>query len=112
MQISNNNNQQSFKMAIKATQAAKDFIQQSLNGRQLRTLNKIVERQKTNPHDIIIDTFTKKGKENVKYLKATAINKDIVSELGNMATIKKAERYVKGFKKLTFEDVFKKMGEL
>lgn len=109
MQISNNYNQPSFKMAVKATDAAKDFFKNNLNGRQLHKLNKIIERQKNNPHDILLDTFTKKGKESVEHIKATAVNKDIISELGDMATIKKAERYVKGFKKLTFDEVLNKM---
>ena len=109
MKISNNYNQPSFKMAVKATQAAKDFFKDNLNGKQLHKLNKIVERQKTNPHDIILDVFSKKAEPDVKYLKANAVNREIVSEFGDMATIRKAERYVKRFKKLTFDEVFKKM---
>lgn len=112
MQISNNNNQPSFKMAVKATQEAKEFLRKNLNGRQLHKLNKIVERQKTNPHDILLDTFRKKGKDGIEYIKATASNRTIVSEFGDMATIRKAERYVNKFDKLTFDEVFRKMADI
>lgn len=116
MRISSNYNQPSFKMAVKATAAAKDFLQESLNGNQLRKLNKIVEKQKNNPHDILLDIVSKKSakgtKEVINSIQATGANKKFTSDFGTMATIKKAERYVNKFKKLTFDDVFKKMGSI
>ncbi len=115
MKISNNYNQPSFKMAVKANQAAKALLRDSLNGKQLRKLNKIIERQQDNAHDILISTVQRESNlgKTKEYLSVIASNKEYQSGdfFKPLFTIKRAEKYVNKFKKMSFQEVFQKMGE-
>lgn len=116
MKITTNYSQPSFKMAVKATQEAKEFLRKNLNGRQLNKFNKIIERQKSNPHDILIATATQAGAygNTQKYLHVIGSNKEFYSGdfFTPLFTIRRAEKYVDKFKKMSFDDVFKKMNDI
>ena len=116
MKITTNYSQPSFKMAVKATNEAKELLKKGLNGKQLQKLNKIIERQKTNPHDILITTAVRQGSTGARknYINVVGSNKEFLSGdfFSPLFTIRRAEKYVDKFKKMSFDDVFKKMGDI